>query len=59
MSGLSTVSTRDKILNSIIELRNKYDNSVVSIQTKEVKFESSKYSSVKNNIWQVFINNWY
>jgi hypothetical protein len=57
VSTVSTVSTRDKILNSIIELRNKDDNSVVSIQTKELKLESSKYSSVKNNIWHVFINN--
>jgi hypothetical protein len=47
---------RNRILYSLKELRNKNDNSIIPIVKKELKFESSKYSSTKENIWHVFIN---
>jgi len=42
---------RDDILKSIIEFKNKKDNSIIPIIKKELKFETSK-----ENIWYVFIN---
>jgi len=50
------IPIRDKILDSLTELRNKNDNSIIPITTKTLKFESSMYSSTKENIWHVFIN---
>ena len=47
---------RNKILDSLTELRNKSDNTIRPIVTKTLKFESSMYSSTKENIWHVFIN---
>ena len=47
---------RDQILDSIIEVREKKTNNNIFIEKKEIKFESSKYSSTKENIWNVFIN---
>ena len=47
---------RDKILESVIELKNKKNNSTIPITKKELNFECSKYSSTKDNIWHVFIN---
>jgi hypothetical protein len=48
---------RNKILNTIVEIKNKKENTVIPIETKELAFESSKYSSIKTNIWHVLINN--
>ena len=47
---------RNKILDSLCELRNKNDNSIIPILNRTLSFESSKYSSTKENIWHVFIN---
>jgi hypothetical protein len=47
---------RDQILDTIIEFKNKKDNSIIPISKKEITFENSKYSSTKDNIWHVFIN---
>jgi hypothetical protein len=47
---------RDQILDSIIEVREKKTNVPIDIIKKELKFESSKYSSTKENIWHLFIN---
>jgi hypothetical protein len=47
---------REQILESIIELKNKKTNDIIPIIKKELKFECSKYSSVKTDIWHVFIN---
>jgi len=47
---------REQILDSIIEVREKKTNIIVPIKSKELKFESSKYSSTKENIWHIFIN---
>lgn len=47
---------RDQILNSIIELKNKETNDKIEIKSKELVFESSKYSSTGENIWHVIIN---
>lgn len=41
---------RDKILDSIIEVREKKTNVIIPILTKELKFE-------EENIWHIFINN--
>ena len=53
---MSSEPIRNKILNSLTELKNKNDNSITPILKRELKFESSKYSSTKENIWHVFIN---
>ena len=53
---MTEIPIRNKVLNSIVEIKNKKDNSSIPIKSKELKFESSKYSSVKNEIWHVFIN---
>jgi hypothetical protein len=47
---------REQILDSIIEVKEKKTNIIVPILNKELKFESSKYSSTKENIWHLFIN---
>ena len=53
---MSNDTIRNKILSSLIELKNKNNNSIIPIITKELKFESGKYSSIKQNIWHVIIN---
>jgi len=53
---MTSETLRDKILDSLIELKNKKDNSIIPIVTKTLKFETSKYSSTKENIWHVIIN---
>ena len=53
---MASETIRNKILESLTELKNKNDNSIIPIVKKELKFESSKYSSTKENIWHVFIN---
>jgi len=53
---MSCETIRNKILGSLKELKNKNDNSIIPISKKELKFETSKYSSTKENIWHVFIN---
>jgi len=50
------MATRDQIVNSIIELKNKSTDTVIPIIKRELVFESSKYSSTKETIWHVFIN---
>jgi hypothetical protein len=47
---------RKNILDSITEIKNKDDNATINIETKALAFETSKFSSVKNNIWHVYIN---
>jgi hypothetical protein len=47
---------REDILNSIIQLIKKDNNACIDIQTKQLLFESSKYSSTKDNIWHIYIN---
>ena len=49
-------SVREDILKSIVEIKNKNDNTSIPIIKKELLFESSKYSSIKNDIWHVCIN---
>lgn len=44
------------ILDSIIEVRNKSTNEVIPIIEKRLEFEKSKYSSVNEKIWHVFLN---
>jgi hypothetical protein len=46
---------RNKILDSIKELREKKTNRPMVIKNKYLSFETSKYSSVKQNIWHVFL----
>jgi len=53
---MTSETLRNEILDSLTELKNKNDNSVIPILKKELKFESSKYSSTKENIWHVFLN---
>ena len=48
---------KQEILDSITEFKDKKSNIIIPIINKELKFESSKYSSTKENIWHVFINN--
>jgi hypothetical protein len=43
---------REKILNSITEFKNKNDNSIIPIKSKELK----AVKSTKENIWHLFIN---
>jgi len=47
---------REKIFHSILEIKNKADNTSIPISTKKLVFENSKYSSTKNNIWHIYIN---
>lgn len=47
---------REQILNSITQFKNKKTNEIIPIIKKELTFESSKYSSTKENIWYVSIN---
>jgi hypothetical protein len=53
---MTSETIRNEILNSLTELKNKNNNSIIPITKRELKFESSKYSSTKENIWHVFIN---
>jgi len=48
---MQEVTLRQKILDSLIEIRNKKENKMIPIEKKELVFESSKYSSTKENIW--------
>ena len=48
---------RELIIDSIIEFIDKKDNSKITILNKYLKFEMSKYTSIKKDIWQVYINN--
>jgi hypothetical protein len=48
---------RENILNSITIFKNKQTNDIIPITEKTLLFESSKYSSTKQNIWHVIINN--
>jgi hypothetical protein len=47
---------REKIFHSILEIKNKNNNEPIPISTKKLVFENSKYSSTKNNIWHLYIN---
>jgi hypothetical protein len=47
---------RDNILKSVTEFIDKNTNNNIEIKNKELVFESSKYSSTKENIWHVIIN---
>lgn len=47
---------RELIINSVIEFIDKKDNSKITILNKYLKFEMSKYTSIKKDIWQVYIN---
>lgn len=47
---------KQAILESIIELCDNSDN-IIPIINKELIFEHSKYSSTKESIWQLYINN--
>lgn len=47
---------REEILNSITQFKNKSTNEIIPIIKKHLQFESSQYSSTKENIWHVFIN---
>ena len=47
---------KQEILDSIIEFKDKKSNIIIPIINKELKFESSKYSSTKESIWHIFIN---
>lgn len=48
---------RDKILESINKIKDKNTNDEINIISKELKFEVSKYSSKKEPIWHLIINN--
>ena len=54
---MTSETIRNKILDSLTEIRNKKDNTLIPILNKSLQFESSKYSSTKENIWHLFINN--
>lgn len=47
---------RDNILKSVNEFVDKNTNNKIEIKSKELVFESSKYSFTKENIWHVIIN---
>jgi hypothetical protein len=47
---------REKIFNSILEVKNKDNNTSIPISKKHLVYENSKYSSTKNNIWHLYIN---
>jgi len=47
---------RQDILNSIIEIKEKKSGNIIPVIKKELTFEASKYSSTKETIWYVFIN---
>lgn len=47
---------RDEILKSVFEFIDKKTNEKIEIKSKELIFESSKYSSTKKNIWYIIIN---
>lgn len=49
---------RENIVNSITEIKLKEDDSniIIPIISRELKFETSKYSSKKEDIWHVTIN---
>jgi hypothetical protein len=56
MSTTTPEKIREQILSALVDVRNKNDNSVIEIKNRELRFESSQYSSTKENIWHVFIN---
>jgi Zn finger protein HypA/HybF involved in hydrogenase expression len=47
---------RNKILNSVYEMKNKNTDENIEINNKELVFENSKYSSTKDSIYHVYIN---
>ena len=48
---------QQEVLDSIFKFKNKSSQQEIPIQSKKIEFESSKYSSKKNLIWHVYINN--
>jgi hypothetical protein len=47
---------REEIINSIVSLKKKTTNEFIDIVNKKLAFETSKYSSKKEDIWHVIIN---
>jgi len=47
---------QQKVLESITDIKLKSTNESIPIKTKRLEFETSKYSSKKDSIWQVYIN---
>lgn len=47
---------REQILDSIIDFKNKKENISIKIENKKLEFIASKYSSTKQEIWHLFIN---
>ena len=47
---------RDELLKSVFEFIDKKSNEKIEIKSKNIVFESSKYSSTKKNIWHIIIN---
>jgi hypothetical protein len=48
---------RQNILDSIIDFKDKQKNISIPIENKKLEFIASKYSSTKQEIWHLFINN--
>jgi|SaaInlStandDraft_5_1057022.scaffolds.fasta_scaffold03214_7 hypothetical protein len=48
---------REQILESILKIKDKKTNKEINIISRELKFEVSKYSSKKEPIWHLFLNN--
>jgi hypothetical protein len=48
-------TNRNEILNSLKEVIEKKTQTIIPIQNKYLSFETSKYSSTKNNIWHVYL----
>lgn len=53
---MSCENIRSNILDSVSEFRDKKSKDIIPIIKRELKFETGKYSSTKDNIWHVFIN---
>jgi hypothetical protein len=50
------MNIRESILNSIVKLQDKKTKEFIPITKKNILFENSKYSSTKDNIWHLIIN---
>jgi len=50
------MNIKENIMNSIIKIQNKSTKEDIPINTKELIFERSKYSSTTENIWHLIIN---
>jgi hypothetical protein len=50
------MSIRNSILDSVKELKNKKSGNIIPIINRYLVFETNKYLSNKNNIWNVFFN---